>query len=550
MQWKVSVWTVMMLSVLVLLMKTTIASAEAVADAFPLASAVQSELYIVLVSIPVLDKVLPLKNLAEELLHRGYRVGFALPENCWHWVSDLEHHEFISLGNIVGKGRATYSDHQELQTLGVYESYATTLRYYASFQRPMFNALVEDLEEDRPDLLVVDRYTFAGFDAAQRLDIPFVVNNPSLLTDIDSPPAYVGAPFSNISMHTPSAWERCLNSFYRLRFRLAMVQVFKEVNQNRRDQQLPPVESKEELYGGTLVLTNSMFGLDEPRPIAPQFQMIGMLQSPHHRPTPPLPIDFEYWLATNPLNKPVIFISFPSNIPLAPEFVTTLMDGLDNIGARVVWRITLQEQAAFDLRSRSRASVFFLGDDVDETLVLEQTPVSLLITAGDLHTMQQALVVGVPILGVSFSAEQWEAVNAIVRAGAGLHVMSKTFSETTVREATDQLLHKPSYSVAAFHLGELLKTGGGTQRAADHVVSVAQFGASHVLPARNLQPLYKTYLVDVYFIYGVILCGAAVILRTCFAVLYSIFQIAPDVHLGVTLDPPDEPVTEPREKSL
>lgn len=36
--------------------------------------------YIVLVSIPVLDKVLPLKHLAEELLHRGYRVGFALPE--------------------------------------------------------------------------------------------------------------------------------------------------------------------------------------------------------------------------------------------------------------------------------------------------------------------------------------------------------------------------------------------------------------------------------------------------------------------------------------
>lgn len=40
----------------------------------------QRELYIVLVSIPVLEKVLPLKHLAEELLHRGYRVGFALPE--------------------------------------------------------------------------------------------------------------------------------------------------------------------------------------------------------------------------------------------------------------------------------------------------------------------------------------------------------------------------------------------------------------------------------------------------------------------------------------
>lgn len=40
----------------------------------------QRELYFVLVSIPVLENVLPLKHLAEELLHRGYRVGFALPE--------------------------------------------------------------------------------------------------------------------------------------------------------------------------------------------------------------------------------------------------------------------------------------------------------------------------------------------------------------------------------------------------------------------------------------------------------------------------------------
>jgi hypothetical protein len=38
------------------------------------------DLYIVLVSIPLLDKVLPLKHLAEELILRGYRVGFALPE--------------------------------------------------------------------------------------------------------------------------------------------------------------------------------------------------------------------------------------------------------------------------------------------------------------------------------------------------------------------------------------------------------------------------------------------------------------------------------------
>lgn len=186
-----------------------------------------SDWYIVLVSIPVLDKVLPLKHLAEELLYRGYRVGFALPEvclllpllyhwytlvliyvpflacvqNCRQWVSDIERLEFVSLGNIVGKGRGNYLELEELSTIGVYESYAATLRYYASFQRPMFGALVEHLEDDRPNLVIVDRYTFAGLDAAHALQLPYVVNDPHLLLDMDSPPAYIPAPFSNYSMH-------------------------------------------------------------------------------------------------------------------------------------------------------------------------------------------------------------------------------------------------------------------------------------------------------------------------------------------------------------
>lgn len=116
-------------------------------------------------------------------------------------MSDIERLEFISLGNIVGKGRGNYLELDELSRIGVYESYAATLRYYASFQRPMFSALVETLEDDRPHVVVVDRYTFAGIDACHALQLPYVVNDPHLLLDMDAPPAYIPAPFSNYSMH-------------------------------------------------------------------------------------------------------------------------------------------------------------------------------------------------------------------------------------------------------------------------------------------------------------------------------------------------------------
>ncbi|KAL4101518.1 hypothetical protein PRIC1_005270 [Phytophthora ramorum] len=540
-QWRTNAWLLLTLGFLCCLGRLG-ADAAATTDASTPKSKADhaaSDLYIVLVSIPVLDKMLPLKHLAEELLSRGVRVGFALPENCRQWMSDLEGLEFISLGNVAGKGRATALDPIELQTLGVYESYANTLRYYASFQRPMFGPLLEDLEDDRPDLVVVDRYTFAGFDACHRLQLPYVVNDPHLLFDIDSPPAYIPAPFSNFTMHTTSVLERCLNSYYRLRFRLGLVHMYKEINAVRLEHELEAIDSKHQMHGHALVLVNSVFGLDEARPMTPQFRMVGLLQSqklqveraeaegsPSGRSR--FPAALTTWLeAPEHQGKPLIFISFQTDVPLTPEFITTIMNALETADARLLWKITLQEQAAFDLRSRPRDSVLFLGDGLDDAAVLALAPeIALLITAGDFQTMQEALVVGVPVLGIPYSAEQVEGLNAVVRAGAGLRLDGKSFSEDSLRSAVGTMLggEREHFKANADHLGELVKTGGGVKCAADELLAVAEFGSRHLLSMRTLQPLYKTYLVDVYLIYGAILCGAAIILRTFVSVVLSIFQ--------------------------
>jgi hypothetical protein len=76
----------------------------------------------------------------------------------------------------------------------------------------------------------------------------------------------------------------------------------------------------------------------------------------------------------------------------------------------------------------------------------------------------------------------------------------------------------------AQYLGKIVKATGGTAKAADHILTVAEFGTRYLIPKRNLQPLYKIYLVDVYLIYGAILCGTAVILRTILSVILTLFQ--------------------------
>lgn len=93
-QWRLHAWLLLALAMLFLIKRADASGprskSDAASDAMGSAASASlststtvhpgEQLYIVLVSIPVLDRVLPLKNLAEELLSRGYRIGFALPE--------------------------------------------------------------------------------------------------------------------------------------------------------------------------------------------------------------------------------------------------------------------------------------------------------------------------------------------------------------------------------------------------------------------------------------------------------------------------------------
>lgn len=143
--------------------------------------------------------------------------------------------------------------------------------------------------------------------------------------------------------------ERCLNGYYRLQFRLALVRAFGDVNQARADFGLAPVHDKNELLAHQLVLANSAFGLEAARPMAPHFAMVGLLRSRslleasqssstiessasgRHS----LPAALVNWLEQGHHLKDerqtalkandLVYISFPPDVPLAPELVVQLV---------------------------------------------------------------------------------------------------------------------------------------------------------------------------------------------------------------------------------
>lgn len=98
----------------------------------------------------------------------------------------------------------------------------------------MYAGLRQALSSDRPDLVVTDRYALAGVDVCHELSLPYAINNPTLLLDLDDPSAYMTPPYSGLVLGRESVWQRCLHFLYRAAFRVTLLQAFHHVNGFRK----------------------------------------------------------------------------------------------------------------------------------------------------------------------------------------------------------------------------------------------------------------------------------------------------------------------------
>ena len=192
---------------------------------------------------------------------RAYNVG----RRPWYsWLAAP--FEFSALSNALSRK-------------GLYGTLSKMLSFYNSYHLPMLKSLIQRYSTDKPDLFVIDRYTYAGFSAAHRLNVSYIVNSPGPLSDIDDPANHVPAPLSGNSMYRPSILGRCLNLIFRLRYRLATAKAYEEINQVRWLYGIPPVTTRQDIYGKSIVLANTMFGIDDARPMNPLIVLVGSLDA-------------------------------------------------------------------------------------------------------------------------------------------------------------------------------------------------------------------------------------------------------------------------------
>ena len=100
-------------------------------------------------------------------------------------------------------------------------------------QRPMYSILHAAFSNATPELVILDRYAFVGYDVCHALGLDYVINNPTFLFEIGRPPPYIPPPYTGYVLQRETAWQRAMHLPYRLLYQIQMMQVYQEINKSR-----------------------------------------------------------------------------------------------------------------------------------------------------------------------------------------------------------------------------------------------------------------------------------------------------------------------------
>ena len=99
--------------------------------------------------------------------------------------------------------------------------------------------------------------------------------------------------------------------------------------------QLPAIQSRNQLYGDKLVLSNTAFGFEYPRPMLPQFQMTGPLLPLHPE---PISSDLLRWMTIeDTVGRAIVLINLGHAVEVADWQARALVRGMNSTGHRVLW---------------------------------------------------------------------------------------------------------------------------------------------------------------------------------------------------------------------
>ncbi len=468
--------------------------------------------HVMFVSLAVPSHIRPLNHMASELIGRGYRVSFAIPE---------EGRKMVNTGiTVVSSGPSAVPPKELKHRFRIMSQESTAFRgILTSFNEvllpsvmPMFKSLKPSIKQSSPDIMVIDIAALAGVMLAEEYDIPYVLNNPSLLFSPGESSALIPAWGSGFGTSMSLA-DRCLNVVFPRLLSLALIPSFMHLNRIRWDLFLDLYRSQHDVIRHAPILTDTVFGLEYPRPLPPLVKMVGPLLPAK---LPQLSSSVTDWIRS--AEPPVVLIHLGSMTYLEPWQVKEMLDGFSNDAFRVLWVMNKSQRQAVPYVPGS----FLIEANVPYLAIVSHPEVIAVVSNCQLDAAQEALYFGKPILCLPFYMDQPDVASRVVDVGAGLTVEKASLSSVVLSHKIWTLISNDSFTEKAGQVRKLLERAGGTQRAADFIQEALEVGTEHWTTVDASRPWHKQLNLDIAAVFAALILLLVIATRSlCSAVVHA-----------------------------
>ncbi|PSN46987.1 hypothetical protein C0J52_17341 [Blattella germanica] len=366
----------------------------------------------------------------------------------------------------------------------------------AVFEHPNIKRLIKS--EEKFDLVITELFgvdCFTGF--AHKFQAPLISMTSSTLLPwandrMGNPdnPSYIPNYFLSFTdrMTFP---ERMLNTIFSIGLKWGSY-YFSELPTERLarrylGEDLPPLN--EIAKNTSLIFVNSHFSLSTPRPLVPGVVEVGGL---HIRTPGKLPQKLQKFI--DDAKDGVIFFSLGSLVKgetLPEDKRQAFLSVFSKLPQRIVWKADFMPGLPDNVMT---------GTWLPQFEILNHPNIRLFITHGGLMGTQEAIYIGVPMIGIPLFSDQKMNIENYVRKGIALKLDFYSITEETLLSSLNTILNDPSYEKNAKRMAALFRDR--PQSALETAVFWTEYvirhqGAFHLRTAAVDMPWYQYLLLDV-----------------------------------------------------
>ncbi|MEU5752923.1 macrolide family glycosyltransferase [Streptomyces sp. NPDC047829] len=302
-------------------------------------------------------------------------------------------------------------------------------------------AVLADLRDDRPDLVVHDSACLWGALAARELGVPAASSFTTFAYNRHVPSPTRG---SRELLTAAAARPRSLLGYAAARLAL---------HRRYATSGVPLLDLADIRQPLNLVYTSRAF-----QPAVEEFDRSYRFVGPSIGARPDDPS-----FPSDRLRDPVLYASLGTVFNADPRLLRTFATALAPLGGTVVVSTGQTDPAALGalpVNVLARRSV-------PQLEVLDRA--ALFVTHGGMNSVNEAMFAGVPLLVVPQGADQPMVARRVVELGAGLSIRTENVTEDSVRAVARRLLEDSRYRAATAGLRATQREAGGYRRAADEL---------------------------------------------------------------------------------